>query len=73
MRPAHLFVGDAKANNRDAYEKGRAHNANFDADTVRSIRHRANSGEMQSQLAREYGVTQSAISKIVLHRTWGWI
>jgi hypothetical protein len=39
-------------------------------DDVREIRHRRTNGEKQVDLAKEFGVSQASISRIVLRKTW---
>lgn len=69
VRPDHLFLGDAKANLRDASRKGRIGRASP------SLKHRirreyAAGGVSQQQLADRYGfVSGGSISKIV-HQDW---
>lgn len=72
VNPAHLFIGTKADNNRDMANKKRTRNGErrpqakiSDAD-VKAIRKRYTDGGIsQAKLAREYGVTQSAISLIV--------
>lgn len=71
--PDHLFLGSMRANQLDAYAKGRkvqprsAHtNAKVTPDQVRHIRATYDSGRAtQVQLALRYGVSQRVISLIV--------
>lgn len=44
--------------------------AKLSSDDVRSIRRRVTNGEKQATIAREFGVSQSAISNIVRRRDW---
>lgn len=72
--PAHLFLGTRTDNAADRQAKGRTRTgtlrgvdnpgAKFTADDVRSIRARVASGETRTALAREYGVSLTAISLI---------
>lgn len=82
----HLFLGTAKDNMADKMKKGRwhggpatwkltslgsnHHNAKLNEDSVRQIRKRASNGEMFAQLAKDYGVSATAISATVSGRTW---
>lgn len=76
--PSHLFLGSLQTNNLDAYAKGRnvqlqsKHvNAKLTPDQVREIRRRYDAGETtQIPLAKEYGVSQRAISFIVRRETY---
>jgi hypothetical protein len=77
VNPAHLFLGDNQANNRDAADKfrgnGRANSpvARLDDRQVLEIRARYSRGGISQQaLASEYGVAQMTISKIVRGETW---
>lgn len=81
VNPSHLFLGTHSDNSRDAVRKGRwsqkgqsgedASRAKLTWETVREIRHRfSREGIRQSQLAREYGVTDGAISAILHNETW---
>jgi hypothetical protein len=76
--PSHLFLGSLRTNMLDAYIKGRKvqprskHvNAKLTPDQVREIRCRYDAGEAtQMPLAKEYGVSQRAISLIVRRETY---
>lgn len=81
VRPSHLFAGTHSDNIRDAYAKGRAHGntrnhvtgerhhaAKLTAPQIAEIRSRAAEG--QSKLAREFGVSHTAIHKIVHGSNW---
>lgn len=75
-QPLHLFLGTDKDNMRDKTTKGRQAQGHkigvsrLTADQVKTIRERYAKGEKQSQIAREYGVTQSAIYYIVRGKVW---
>lgn len=76
--PEHLFLGSMRANQLDAYSKGRKQqpksrhvNAKLTAAQVNAIRRRYNSGGVtQMVLAKEYKVTQRVISLIVRHESY---
>lgn len=83
VRPSHLFLGTQLANIHDAIDKGRMppsafgnyfgscnHNAKIDADAVRSIRALHQRGVDGSAIARMFGVSKSAISSVLLGKTW---
>ena len=87
--PAHLFLGDAQINVDDMIAKGRAwfspgapgrtHEgwvngaSKLTSDGVRSIRKRHAEGVTQTALAKEHGVTQVTVSKIVARKSWAHI
>jgi len=76
--PEHFFLGNYTDNQKDAYAKGRKvqpkganHvNAKLTVATVRHIRRRYTNGEKQVSLAKEYGVSQRAISRVVRGETY---
>ena len=75
--PAHLFVGDRAENNADMrgkcrHEHGeRHHAARLSEDDVRAIR--AARGRTQSELAEQYGVGQSVISRVLAGKAWSHV
>jgi len=76
--PDHFFLGsfsdnqlDAYAKKRRAQPKGAAHvNSKLTTAQAEEIRRRYADGEYQVPLAKEYGVSQRAISKIVRGETY---
>lgn len=80
VRPDHLELGSWAANNADRDAKGRRvagpslgsanGNAKLSDDQVRSIRARRASGERTVDLAPEFGVTPTLISRIALRKAW---
>ena len=80
VNPDHLFVGTNSDNVRDMVRKGRQvipdrrgerhPRAKLTKQQVDEIRERYRAGEGQTALAREFGVQQPAIWKIVTRRTW---
>ncbi len=80
VNPGHLWLGTPSDNMRDMAEKGRArgargeehHSARLTADDVRAIRARLGSAS-QKELAVEYGVSKSAISKVATGRLWSHV
>lgn len=76
--PNHFFIGSYADNQLDAYRKkrrtqpkGAAHaNAKLTAQQADEIRKRYAAGEYQVPLAKEYGVSQRAISLIVRGETY---
>lgn len=77
VNPKHLFLGTPRDNVMDMIQKGRMclgeqkPEHKLTASDVRQIRIDIASGlKTQDQLAEEYGVAQSTISKAVLRKTW---
>ena len=77
--PKHFFLGSYTDNQKDAYRKGRKaqprgmHHANakLTDEQATAIRHRyATTSIFQTDLAAMYGVTQSAVSKVVRGETY---
>jgi uncharacterized protein YerC len=70
--PLHLFLGDAALNNADKMEKGRHYALSGERNGLAKltdrqaleVARRARDGESQSALAAEFGISQSAISRI---------
>jgi hypothetical protein len=86
VRPDHLFVGTPGDNRRDCVAKGRSNdqargrkgeanrNAKLTTAAVREIRARyAQGGIKQQELAEQYGVTQSIVSKVLLMHSWAHV
>jgi len=71
-----LSWGTAQDNSDDKYRDGtmacgeRQGNARLHANDVRAIRQRYASGEAQETLAREFGISQPHVSRIILRQTW---
>jgi hypothetical protein len=77
VNPAHLFLGDQRANNADCTAKGRrpcgvkVPNAKLNEDSVRTIRHRYSSGcATVCQMAREYRTSHTTISNLLRGKAW---
>jgi hypothetical protein len=76
VRPSHLREGTLLDNNRDQVRPGRTAKgvknraAKLSEEQVAEIRQRFAAGELQGKLAREFGVTQPAVSLIVNGRNW---
>lgn len=76
VNPAHLKVGTQAENIADAVAKGRIrhgerhYRAILSAADVASIRGRISMGHSATEIAREYGVCPSAISRLKTKRTW---
>lgn len=78
VNPNHLFLGLPVDNSRDASNKGTFHGelnhqSKLTAAAVRDIKIRLINGEQNTQLAREFGVTQPAISMIKTGKRWSSI
>ena len=75
-QPRHLRAGSSLENVYDAINRGRnafgerVPQSKLTAVSVNEIRRRYRSGDSQESLAGEFGVTQTAISCIVLGKTW---
>jgi len=81
VRPDHLFLGTQLDNVSDMMQKNRHHssffpkheqhwNAKLSWEKVDSIRARISLGESKILLAREYGVSKTAIKLIAARKTW---
>ena len=75
--PKHLFLGSMRANQLDAYKKGRKvqprsehANAKLSPKQIRDIRRRYDAGALQISLAKEYAVSQRVISLVVRRETY---
>ena len=74
VNPRHLFLGTQKDNMQDAARKGRMgqgethHNAKLTEAQVLAIR---KDPRIQTEIAKEYGVANTAISKIKSRKRWG--
>lgn len=83
VRPEHLFLGTPTENALDCIRKGRARRvpvrgernlkAKLTEVMVCEARTRVMQGERKVDLAREYGVSQSALGEAVNGRTWGHV
>lgn len=77
VNPAHLYLGDAMRNSRDAVERGRMRKGNrhpwsrLTEDDVRAIRS-SSTGKRGEQLvlARRFGVGRGNISAILCNKSW---
>lgn len=74
---AHLFLGSTQENTADRVQKGRSsrasRNARLTVADVRAIRDCSAMGDRQGDIARRFGVTQTAISQILTGKTWCWL
>lgn len=80
VNPDHLFAGTHADNMADMKEKGRGrtpskvgernNSAKLNAQQVLAIRLALNEGRKGSELAREFGVTPTQVSRIKLKKRW---
>lgn len=78
VNPTHLFMGTKADNARDRDSKGRGAclsgekhwRSKLTDEQVKTIRERRNSGALTTDLAKDFGMSQQAISDIVLYRNW---
>lgn len=78
VNPDHLYVGDARANQRDKTERGR--NAALGGERngralitsrdVPVIKALCASGLTQAEVGKRFGISRQAVSRIVLNQTW---
>ena len=88
VNPDHLFIGTVADNNADMWKKGRgvlpprskmAHPgakngaAKLTRQKVLEIRHKYSNGITQSELSRQFGVSQKQIGRIVHRENWAWL
>lgn len=75
----HLVLGTAADNTADAVSKRRmahgerAHKSSLTENDIRAIRARVAAGERKSHIAREFGVTPTAIGYIVSGKNWRYV
>jgi len=80
VRPDHLFPGTPLDNSKDCVQKGRQahpdhhgilnHMAKLTEEQVRDIRRLSQDGISKAQLARDFGMSESGIIKIIKKRSW---
>lgn len=78
VRPEHLFLGTFADNAHDCMSKGRWKDQSGEkhwrtkltTEQVRTIRTKHSEGARGVDLAREFGLVRSAVSKIVNQHTW---
>lgn len=70
VNPAHLYLGDHRTNMDDMARKGRQ-GLKLTPDQVRTIYRRAwAGGELQADIAKDFGVQEQTVSYIKIGRTW---
>jgi hypothetical protein len=76
INPSHLFLGTHKVNHEDCTRKGRrpygdrAGSRKLSSRDIPKIKKLWNKGFYQQEIADMYGVHQTAISRILLGKTW---
>lgn len=81
VNPAHLFLGTHTDNMHDMFRKGRRRivrgkeqgTAKLDDEGVLAIRAKYAAGVRQVDLAAEFGIDQTTVSKIVLRKAWAHV
>jgi len=79
MNPDHLFIGTQKDNIQDMLSKGRESrgeerwNVKLTEGQVIEIRELLKEGNTQRKIAKEFGVSQMAVSHINTGLSWGWL
>lgn len=80
VNPDHLFIGTAKDNTQDCIRKGRRNTqrgsrlpqSKLDEETVRRIK-QLRGTKRQSQIAREFGVSDASVSLIMSGKNWAHV
>ena len=78
VRPSHLKLGTKAENSEDMVKRGRScrgvdrSNAVLTPTLVREIRKRSEC-ESSHSLAREYGITQPALYRVIKGQRWAWV
>lgn len=80
VNPKHLFIGTPLENMQDMHKKGRSTGpylggelspcAKLNREKVANIKRRLLSGEPGREMAREFGVSEAAISSLKTGKTW---
>jgi hypothetical protein len=76
VNPDHLFIGTAADNSADMAAKGRScrgekqGQSKLTENDVFDIRKRYEGGEVQSKIAKDYGLHQVTVSEIVTRKIW---
>jgi len=76
--PNHLFAGTIKINSQQRDDRGRAANTRGEGnghtklteDDVHEIRRLYAGGWLQHEIAEDYGISQSTVSKICTYKNW---
>ncbi len=69
VRPDHLFLGNAKINAQDAFQKGRRHppTQRLNIEDIKAIR---KDNRLQREIAKDFGISQVTGSHIQIGRMW---
>lgn len=79
VNPAHLFLGTNAENTADSTAKGRRAkgerqgSAKLCTSAIVAIRHLYQRGVLQVDIAREFGIHQTAVSGIVRRKAWSHV
>lgn len=76
VNPKHLFVGSYQENSQDMVDKKRSAKGEYHGmskltrENVIKIRKQYISGETQTAIAKELGISQTTVSRAILKQTW---
>lgn len=79
VNPEHLFLGTNKDNMKDMVKKQRSAageknaNSKLNKHVITIIRQRLKNGDTQVKIAKDYGITQTCVSKIKVGKSWSHI
>ena len=82
VNPDHLWLGTLSDNSLDMYKKNRkatlkqlygSARTALTREQVQAIRERYSKGYSQTQVSKEYGVSQTHVGLIVRHKVWSWL
>jgi hypothetical protein len=72
INPDHLYVGTAQDNMDDLMADGRhsngTSNTQYSDEIIKTVRQRCAMGELQQDVARDFGMSQQHVSRIVNHK-----
>ena len=70
VNPEHLFIGNHRDNMIDCLKKDRWGSAKIKTKEIKEIIYKYQKGFLQKEIAIEYGVSQSQISRIINNKSW---
>ncbi len=76
VNPKHLITGTHSDNAIDSVKRGRHHSQRLNEEDVKDIKWQLcnqPSYGLVNELARQYGVSHTAIGKIKSGKSWGWV
>lgn len=73
INPDHLYQGTKQQNSQDMARRRRGNTVRLTEDAVIDSRMRAAAGERVTDLAKEYGVSKTAMAYAVSGKTWKWL